>query len=256
MSQFPVSLMPSEDDVAKMLATGVHIGKKNINYQMKNYLWKRRADGIHLINLQKTWEKLMLAARVIVTVENPADVWVVTGKDKAQRSVLKYAKYTNSSALPGRFTPGTFTNQIQDKFVEPRLLVVSDPRTDHQPLKESSYVGIPTIAFVNTDSPLRYVDIAIPCNIDGKQAIGLMWWFLAREVLYLRNTITRGNPWDVMVDLFIHREAAEIEQALQQQQQQQTETENNNINEPTENDQGFPNYEAQGFASNPSEQNY
>eukprot|EP00178_Gracilaria_changii_P006202 TRINITY_DN2063_c0_g1_i1.p1 TRINITY_DN2063_c0_g1~~TRINITY_DN2063_c0_g1_i1.p1 ORF type:complete len:254 (-),score=41.04 TRINITY_DN2063_c0_g1_i1:33-794(-) len=253
MSQFPQSLMPSEDDIAKMLATNVHLGKKNINHQMKNYLWKRRADGFHIINIQKTWEKLMLAARVIVTVENPADVCVVTGRDKAQRAVLKYSKYTNSSALPGRFTPGTFTNQIQDKFIEPRLLVVSDPRIDHQPLKESSYVGIPTIAFVNTDSPIQYVDIAIPCNNEAKQAIGLMWWFLAREVLYLRNTITRGNPWDVMVDLFIHREQNEIEQQQQQQQQQQPEPENFNTEAPETVDQGFPQYET---SVNQNEQNY
>ena len=37
------------------------------------YIWKRRADGLYVINLAKTWEKLMLAARIIVAIENPAD---------------------------------------------------------------------------------------------------------------------------------------------------------------------------------------
>ena len=111
-------------------------------------------------------------------------------------------------------TPGAFTNQIQTTFREPRLLIVTDPLTDHQPVTEASYVNIPVIAFCNTDSPVKFVDIAIPCNTKSTHSIGLMWWMLAREVLRLRGKITHDR-WEVMPDLFFFRdpEEAEKEQA-------------------------------------------
>jgi len=127
--------------------------------------------------------------------------------------VLKFARYTGATPIAGRFTPGAFTNQIQAAFREPRLLVVTDPVTDHQPITEASYVNIPVIAFCNTDSPLRYVDVAVPCNNKGTHSVGLMWWMLAREVLRLRGTISRNLPWetDVMPDLFFYRDPEEQE---------------------------------------------
>jgi len=210
-SHFPAVLNAKEEDIAKMLACSAHVGTRNLEPAMERYVFKRRPDGIHLINLQKTWEKITLAARIIVAIENPADVCVISARPYGQRSVLKFAKYTGAQAIAGRYTPGTFTNQIQDKFMEPRLLILSDPRLDHQPIRESSYVNIPTIAFCHTDSPLKHVDLAIPCNNKGKHAIGLMWWLLCREVLYMRNVIARGAPWDVMVDLFLYRDPEEQE---------------------------------------------
>jgi len=220
------ALALTEDDITKMLAATTHVGPDNSETTMEQYIFKKKGDGVNIINLRKTWEKMVLAARAIAAVENPADVFVVASRPFAQRACLKFARYIGATPIAGRFTPGAFTNQIQAAFKEPRLLLISDPRTDHQPVTEASYANIPIISFANIDSPTKYVDIAIPCNNKSAHSIGLMWWFLAREVLRLRGSISRDMPWEVMPDLFFYRDPEEADKEERERQEAAMEASN------------------------------
>jgi len=195
-----------EEDLTKILVSTAHLGSQNLDHQMASYVYKRKNNGVCLFNVRKMWDKLVLAARAIAAIENPADVCVISARQIGQRACLKYARYTGATPIAGRFTPGSFTNQIQRAYKEPRLIIVTDPVADHQPITEASYCNIPVIAFSNSDNPCRYVDLVIPCNNRGTSSIGLMLWFLAREVLRIRGTLSRTEPWDVMCDLFFYRD--------------------------------------------------
>lgn len=218
-ANLPACMNATSQDIEMLLAAQCHLGSKNLQVHMEPYLWKTRADGVNVLNIGKTWEKIVLAARIIAAVDNPADVAVISARPYGQRAVLKFAAHTGCSAIAGRFTPGSFTNYITRSFKEPRLIIVTDPRTDAQAIKEASYVNIPVLALCDTDSPTEYVDAAIPTNNKGRHAIGTVWWMLAREVLRIRGTIaSRDAPWDVMVDLYFYRDPeAEAEEKVEEE---------------------------------------
>lgn len=88
ITQQPRTLTTKEADIQLMLAAEVHLGTKNCDFQMERYVFKRRNDGIYIINAGKTWDKLHMAARVIVSIENPQDIIVQSARPYGQRAVL------------------------------------------------------------------------------------------------------------------------------------------------------------------------
>ncbi|KAJ9693076.1 hypothetical protein PVL29_011988 [Vitis rotundifolia] len=82
-----------------------------------------------------------------IAIENPKDPIVQSDRIHGQRAVLKFAQYIGVHAITGEYIPRALTNRPQISFNDLRLLILTDPRTDHQPVKEAALGNAPTIAF-------------------------------------------------------------------------------------------------------------
>ncbi|KAI8366217.1 ribosomal protein S2, flavodoxin-like domain-containing protein [Blakeslea trispora] len=199
-----------------MLSAKCHLGTQNLNHRMKPYVFTRRADGVHLIHLGKTWEKIMLAARILAILPSES-IYVTSSATQGRRPAIKLAHFLAGLSNQGRFVPGTFTNTLE----EVSCLVAMDPMTDYQAIKETGYCNMPVIALCNTHTSLRLIDVAIPCNNQGTQSIGLVCWLLARTVLRLRGQLDYKTAWDVMPDMFFYTEQPE-ERLVEEQEADQS----------------------------------
>ena len=180
-----MSLSKKEEDIKNLIIAGCHLGGKKITKQMRKYGYTIRKDGIAIFDVNKIYEKIQVAARIIASVD-PDSVISVSSREAGQRAVYKFSHFTKTQAVTGRWSPGMLTNQTTKKYVEPRLLIVSDPRTDYNAILESSYVNLPVIAICNSDNVLKYVDCAIPCNNRNNYSIAMIWYLLTKAVLEIK----------------------------------------------------------------------
>ncbi len=164
------------------LAAGIHIGTQQKNADMSPYIYKVRDDGLNVLDVKKTDTKIREASKFLSRF-SPEGILVVSRRQYGQKPIELFAELTGAIAVSGRFIPGTLTNPNLGNFIEPEVLVVTDPRGDGQALKEASKIGIPVVALCDTDNSAAGVDVIIPTNNKGKKALAIVYWLITRELL-------------------------------------------------------------------------
>ncbi len=183
------------------LASGIRIGTRMKSKFMERFIYSVRPDGLYLLDVRKTDERIRIAARMIAQYP-PNKVVVVSARQYGQRPVKKFCALVGCIPIVGRFPPGTFTNPALRTYIEADLVVVTDPRMDAQAIEEAAKIGIPVIALCDTDSPISNVDLIVPVNNKGRRALALTYWLLARQVLRERGELPPDGELPIPPDEF------------------------------------------------------
>ena len=183
------------------LTSGVHIGTQQKSADMKEFIFKVRTDGLYVLDVKKTDERIRVAASFIARFE-PARVLIVSARQYGQKPAKVFAKAIGAHVIAGRFVPGSLTNPILPNFAEPEILFVTDPAADEQALKEALNVGIPIIGICDANNETKYVDLVVPANNKGRRALATIYWLMTREVLKARGQVATDEDFKMTVEDF------------------------------------------------------
>jgi small subunit ribosomal protein S2 len=184
-----------------LLSAGVHIGTRMKTKDMDPFIYRVRPDGLFVLDIQKTDERIKVAAKFLARFE-PGKVAVAASRLYAHEPVRKYCELTGATPVVGRFIPGLLSNPLYANRIDPEVIVVSDPRADAQAVREASKVGIPIVALCSTDNEFPGVDFVIPTNNKGRRALAVIFWLLARQVLRERGELSIDKDPSMAIEDF------------------------------------------------------
>ncbi|HDD60688.1 MAG: 30S ribosomal protein S2 [Thermoplasmata archaeon] len=192
------TLLVSEDTY---LTSGVHIGTQQKSKDMKRFIFKVRSDGLYVLDIKKTDERIRVASSFLAKYD-PKDILVVSARQYGQKPVKTFADIIGAKSFPGRFIPGTLTNPALPQYIEPEVLMVTDPAADSQPLKEAVDSGIPIVGICDANNETSYVDLVIPGNNKGRRSLALIYYLLTREFLKAKGIIKENREFTLEVKDF------------------------------------------------------
>jgi len=164
------------------MTAGAHIGTRQKTADIMNFIYRVRNDGLYIIDVKKTDARIKNAAKFIAKYE-PSNVLIVSVRQYGQKPIRKLAEQIGIKVIDGRFRPGTLTNPNTKGFIEPELIILTDPLADAQALHEAKNTGIPVIGLCDTNNETKCLDLVIPTNNKGRKALALVYWLLTREIL-------------------------------------------------------------------------
>jgi small subunit ribosomal protein S2 len=184
-----------------LLSAGIHIGTRMKTKDMDPFIYRVRPDGLFVLDVKKTDERIRVAAKFLARFE-PQKIVAVGARLYGREPVRKFCEVTGAMPIIGRFIPGMLSNPLYSGRIEPSVVIVSDPKADAQAVKEAGAIGVPVIALCSTDNEFAGVDFVIPTNNKGRRALAVVYWLLARQILRERGTLPPDGSPSLSIDDF------------------------------------------------------
>ncbi len=185
----------------KLRTTGIRVGTQVKTKFMTAFITKASLEGLYMLDMEITQERIKTAAKFINRL-GADNLIVCSGRQYAETPVEKFCEIHGSKKILGRFMPGTLTNPSLPYYIEPKLILISDPQVDGQAITEATNAGIPVIGIANTDNITSNIDVIIPANNRGRKALAAVYWLLMRQILIEKGELGEDDLTEYEIDDF------------------------------------------------------
>ena len=146
---------------------------------MEKYVYKRRADGLAIIDVEKTDEKIKAAINFLAQFK-PGDILVFCKREVGWKAAEKFGEITKARVFTRRYPSGIITNPTLPNFFEPKVLFVVDPWIDKNAIFDALRIGIPVISICDTNNVTNNIDLVIPANNKAKTSLALIFYLITK----------------------------------------------------------------------------
>lgn len=161
------------------LKSSIHLGTRAITPDMKEYVYKRRADGLAVFNTSILDQKLLEGAEYLAQFA-PKDVIVVCKREAGEKALELFSQVTGIKVFIKKYPAGILTNSQLDEFMETDLVLICDPWIDKSALADARKIKIPVLAICDTNNYTIHVDKIIPGNNKSAKSLGFIFYHLAK----------------------------------------------------------------------------
>lgn len=169
-------LLPLEEYVK----SGIYLGTRVVTPDMRQYVYRRRADGLAIFNTDLIDEKLKEGIEYLSKF-NPEDIIVVCKRPAGWRAVEMFSRITGIRAFTKKYPAGILTNTQLESFTENELTLVTDAWLDKNALKDTVDVNKNVLMICDTNNFSKGANQVIIGNNKSVRSIGLIYYLLTKH---------------------------------------------------------------------------
>jgi small subunit ribosomal protein S2 len=186
------------------IQSGIHIGSSFLaSGAIKPYIQYRRKDKVYIIDINNIDQKITEIINTLLKYPLE-EILIVANRYYPKIALTKFQKlFPQVNVVLGRYIPGTISNPQIKGFIEPSIILSTDPNTDKELIKEAKKMNIPILGLVDTDTKnIAMLDNYVVMNNRGKKSTALFIWLLAREAYMKTNKIKDYSEFKIPISYF------------------------------------------------------
>ena len=168
-------LIPLEDYVR----TGIYLGTRVVTPDMKQFVYRRRADGLAIFNTDLIDQKIKESIEYLSKF-NSKDVILVCKRQSGWKFAKKFGELTGIRVFTKKYPAGILTNTQLRDFFETELTIVADGWLDKNALKDTLDTRKKVLMICGTNNFSKGANQVIIGNNKSGKSLGLIFYLLAR----------------------------------------------------------------------------